>query len=76
MWQIVDASLIANELIDLYARSKTKVVVIKLDIEKIFDMVGWEFLDNIMVVKGFGNTWRRWSMDCFSTTNFSIIVNG
>lgn len=53
--QIIDASLIVNEPIDLYYRNKTKCVVIKLDLEKVLDLVDWEFLYNIMIVKGFGN---------------------
>lgn len=60
MWQTVDASLIANELIDLYARSKTKVVVIKLDIGKTFDIVDWEFLDNIMVSRILATLGEDW----------------
>lgn len=44
-------------------------VVIKLDIEKAFDIVDWEFLDNIMTAKGFGNTWRRWIKGCISSTS-------
>lgn len=62
--QIIDASLIANEMINYYSRSKKKGVVIKLDIEKAFDTVDWKFLDNILAAKGFGNTWRRWMKGC------------
>lgn len=72
--QILDASLIANELIG--KRKKQKGMVIKLDIEKSFDKVDWDFLEEILAAKGFGITWRRWIRGCVSSTNFSIIING
>ena len=73
--QILDASLMANELIDEWERKKQKGVVIKLDMEKAFDKVDWTFLENILVAKGFGPKWRRWIKECISSTNFSIIIN-
>ncbi|XP_023518084.1 uncharacterized protein LOC111781628 [Cucurbita pepo subsp. pepo] len=39
--QILDATLMANELIDEWERKKQKGVVIKLDMEKAFDKVDW-----------------------------------
>lgn len=48
--QILDASLIANKLIDEWRRKKGKGVCIKLDIEKAFDIVDWKFLDDIFRV--------------------------
>lgn len=38
-------------------------------------MADWEFF-NIMIFKGFGDTWRKWIMAFISSTNFSIITNG
>ena len=52
--QILDRSLMANELIDEWKRKKQKGVVIKLDLEKAFDMVDWTFLENILIAKVFG----------------------
>ncbi|XP_022132189.1 uncharacterized protein LOC111005109 [Momordica charantia] len=74
--QILDASLIANEIIEDWDRKKRKGVVIKLDIEKAFDKVDWDFLDEVLAAKGFRHTWRKWIWGCISTTNFSIIING
>lgn len=34
-------------------------IVCKLDLEKVYDHVNWEFLDFIMSKMGFGNKWRR-----------------
>lgn len=50
--------------------------MIKLDIENTFDKVDWEFLDDILKVKSFGNTWRLWIRGCISFANFLIIING
>ena len=57
--QILDASLMDNELIDEWERKRQKGVVIKLDMEKAFDKVDWTFLENIFVAKGFGSKWRK-----------------
>ncbi|XP_022145825.1 uncharacterized protein LOC111015185 [Momordica charantia] len=51
--QILDASLIANELIEEWDRQQKKGAVIKLDIEKAFDKVDWDFLDDLLKAKGF-----------------------
>lgn len=56
--QILDASLMANKLIDDWSFSKKAGVVLKLDLEKAFDIVDWEFLDSILMAQGFGSLWR------------------
>ena len=75
-WQILNASLRANELMDEWERKKQKSVVIKLDMEKTFDKVDWTFLENILVVKDFDSKWQRWIKGCISSINFSINING
>ena len=42
--QILDAVLIANELVDSTLRRKKQGMVCKLDIEKSYDSISWEFL--------------------------------
>ncbi|RVX17546.1 LINE-1 retrotransposable element ORF2 protein [Vitis vinifera] len=42
--QILDASLIANEVIDSWQKKKEKGLVCKLDIEKAYDSINWNFL--------------------------------
>lgn len=46
--KILDASLIASDVVDECARRKKNDIVIKLDIEKAFDKAGWDFLDLIL----------------------------
>ncbi|RVW38449.1 hypothetical protein CK203_082390 [Vitis vinifera] len=42
--QILDASLIANEVVDYWQKQKKKGLVCKLDIEKAYDSINWNFL--------------------------------
>ena len=42
--QILDAVLIANEIVDSTLRRKKRGLVCKLDIEKAYDSISWEFL--------------------------------
>ena len=52
-----------------------KGVVCKLDIEKAYDYLNWQFLMEVMHCMGLGAKWRRWIWWCISTTRFSILVN-
>jgi len=71
--QILDAVLIASELID----SKVKAgVVCKLDIEKAYDPVNWKFLINVLNKMGFGGRWIGWICYCISSSSFAVLVNG
>ncbi|RVW12426.1 LINE-1 reverse transcriptase-like [Vitis vinifera] len=74
--QILDASLIANEVIDYWLKRKEKGVICKLDIEKAYDSINWNFLMKVMRKMGFGDRWLKWIWWCISTASFSILVNG
>ena len=65
-----------NELIDSRKRSKVDGVLLKIDLEKAYDHVGWNFVNYMFLRFGFGETWRRWMQECISTTSFSVLVNG
>ncbi|RVW47373.1 LINE-1 retrotransposable element ORF2 protein [Vitis vinifera] len=42
--QILDASLVANEVIDYWHKRKENGLICKLDIEKAYDSINWKFL--------------------------------
>ena len=74
--QILDAVLIANEAIDALLKRKDKGLICKLDIEKAYDHLNWNFLLGVMEKMGFRRKWLNWIKWCISTTTFSVLVNG
>ncbi|CAL5367336.1 unnamed protein product [Camellia sinensis] len=73
---ILDGVLIANEVVDGWKKAKQQGLIIKLDFEKAFDSVNWEFLFSLMSSFGFGPKWISWIKTCVSTPRVSILVNG
>ena len=57
--QILDASLIANEVIDFWHKCKEKGLICKLDIEKAYDSINWNFLRKVLHKMGFGSRWME-----------------
>ena len=55
--KILDATLIANEAVDSMLRRNDGGVVCKLDIEKAYDHVNWEYVLEVMRRMGFGQRW-------------------
>ncbi|RVX22233.1 LINE-1 reverse transcriptase-like [Vitis vinifera] len=74
--QILDASLIANEVIDTWQKQKEKGIICKLDIEKAYDSINWKFLVKVLQKMGFGSKWVGWMWSCLSSAKFSVLVNG
>ena len=55
--QILDASLIANEVINSMLKKKEKGVLCNLDIEKAYDKINWNFLTAVVGKMGFKEKW-------------------
>ena len=74
--QILDAVLITNEIVDSTLRRKKCGLIYKLDIEKAYNSISWEFLYQAMGRMGFGSRWMSWIKWCISTASFSVLING
>ena len=74
--QILDALLIGNEVIDFWHKRKEEGLICKLDIEKGYDSINWNFLMKVLLKMGFGSRWMEWIWWWISTTKFSVLVNG
>uniref|UniRef100_A0A2N9GCH1 Reverse transcriptase domain-containing protein n=1 Tax=Fagus sylvatica TaxID=28930 RepID=A0A2N9GCH1_FAGSY len=74
--QILDSVLIANECLDSRMRQGDSGVLCKLDVEKAYDHVNWDFLIYLLQRCGFPLRWRNWIRFCITTVRFSILING
>lgn len=72
----MDVVLIAYEAIDSKLSVKKLGILCKLDIEKAYDHVNWDFLMGMLEKIGFGRKWRQWIKFCISSVSFSLLVNG
>uniref|UniRef100_A0A251TXQ6 Putative RNA-directed DNA polymerase, eukaryota, Reverse transcriptase zinc-binding domain protein n=1 Tax=Helianthus annuus TaxID=4232 RepID=A0A251TXQ6_HELAN len=73
---ILDGPLILNELIPWLKRRKKAGLIFKVDIEKAYDSLNWEFLNSIMAQMNFPLKWRNWIMAIVSSVKASVLVNG
>lgn len=74
--QIIDAILLANEAIDYRKIKKVKGFVIKLDIEKAFDKINWNFINFMLRNKNLPKKWREWISSCISYVQYLVLING
>ncbi|GJS38525.1 RNA-directed DNA polymerase, eukaryota, reverse transcriptase zinc-binding domain protein [Tanacetum coccineum] len=73
---ILDGPLILNEVMAWYRQRKKELMVFKVDFEKAFDSMRWDFLDLILNKLGFSLKWRTWIKGCLHNSRSSVLVNG
>nr|GEX77953.1 RNA-directed DNA polymerase, eukaryota, reverse transcriptase zinc-binding domain protein [Tanacetum cinerariifolium] len=62
--QIFDGPFILNELVQWCKKKKKQAMVFKVDFEKAYDSVRWDFVDDILNKFGFREKWCR-KLTCF-----------
>ena len=73
---LLDNVLVVNEVLDDLKRRKKSGVIVKLDFEKAYDSVSWEFLFYMMRILGFCGKWIQWIRACLESATISVLVNG
>lgn len=57
---ILDGGVVTNELINFAKSTNRGCLLFKVDFEKAYDFVCWDFLEYMMKRLGFDCTWRKW----------------
>ena len=57
-------------------KNMCKGLVLKLDFEKAFDTVSWDFLFHVMETMHFDQKWCSWVKSILDSSRISILVNG
>ncbi|XP_057419451.1 uncharacterized protein LOC130713677 [Lotus japonicus] len=55
---------------------KKETLIFKVDYEKAYDSVSWEFLEYMMGRMHFSRKWIQWIMSCLRSASVSVLVNG
>ncbi|GKA67634.1 RNA-directed DNA polymerase, eukaryota [Tanacetum coccineum] len=74
--QILDGPFILNEILQWSKTKKKQSLIFKVDFEKAYDSVRWDFLDDILKKFGFGEKWCKWIQSCLRSSRGSILING
>nr|GEV76085.1 probable LRR receptor-like serine/threonine-protein kinase At1g63430 [Tanacetum cinerariifolium] len=72
---ILDGPLILNEVLVWYRKRKKELMVFKVDFEKAFDSLRWDYLDMVMGKLGFGLKSRSWIYRYLHNARSFILVN-
>ena len=77
--QIQDIIVVAHEVfhcLKLRKEGKKAALAMKLDMNKAYDRVEWDFLEAVMIMLGFDKKQVDWTLKCFRTVSYSLIFNG
>nr|GEU77251.1 RNA-directed DNA polymerase, eukaryota [Tanacetum cinerariifolium] len=74
--QILDGPFILNEMLQWCKLKKKQSLIFKVDFEKAFDSIRWDFLDDVLKNFGFGGKWCNWIQSCLNSSRGSILING
>ncbi|XP_024986470.1 uncharacterized protein LOC112521707 [Cynara cardunculus var. scolymus] len=73
---ILDGPIIVSEIISWAKKTNRKSLIFKIDFEKAFDTLSWDFLEDVLRGMRFGAKWRAWIKGCLSSASVAVLING
>uniref|UniRef100_A0A251RWC4 Putative reverse transcriptase domain, Reverse transcriptase zinc-binding domain protein n=1 Tax=Helianthus annuus TaxID=4232 RepID=A0A251RWC4_HELAN len=73
---ILDGPLIVNEIQNWVRKTKRNAFFFKIDFEKAYDNINWNFVVDILSQMGFSFKWCSWIKGILSSARASVLVNG
>ncbi|KAG7585751.1 Pentatricopeptide repeat [Arabidopsis thaliana x Arabidopsis arenosa] len=73
-----DNIVLVQEAVHSMRRKKDRKgwMLLKLDLEKAYDRIRWDFLEDTLKTVGLSEKWRRWIMQCVSGPSMAVLWNG
>jgi hypothetical protein len=69
---IMDGVMILHEIVHDVKVRKKDGVILKLDFEKAYDKISWEFLFEMLKQRGFCESWCKWMREVVSSGTLSV----
>jgi Reverse transcriptase (RNA-dependent DNA polymerase) len=73
---IFDNIICAQEILFQIRKSKSKGIMLKLDFVKAFDRRNWDYMQEVLQNRGFGQRWTAWIMNLLTSGQTNITING
>lgn len=77
--QLVDNCTIAHEFMQ-YVKKRKKWKdfpgILKMDLNKAYDRISWDFIKRVLIAFNFPPTWVSWIVKCITTVTYLVLVNG
>lgn len=73
-----DNIMLVQEAVHSIRRKKGRKgwMLLKLDLEKAYDRICWDFLEDTLKVAGLSEEWQRWVMQCIAGPSMTVLLNG
>jgi hypothetical protein len=72
---ILESVVSTHEIIHHSVKEGDKGVILKLDYEKAYDRINWQFLEEMMVSRVFGGKWISWIMKMVKGGSIAVRLN-
>ena len=73
---ILNNVLMANEVVEDLRKKGRSGICLKMDFEKAYDSVRWDFLYDMLHKMGFHTVWISWIRGFLESATVSVLVNG
>ena len=73
---LLHSAIITNEVVKEAYRSQKSCLMFKVDYEKAYDSVSWDFLIYMLRRIGFCSKWIQWIDGCLRSASISVLENG
>ncbi|KAM6552088.1 hypothetical protein CsatB_001896 [Cannabis sativa] len=75
---IAENTMIAREIVHSMGKKRGKrgFMLIKLDLEKAYDKLNWEFVISVLHQIGFSHPFTKWIETCISVAEIKLLLNG